>query len=268
MKKRFAILLLRLSGLVLFLFSFPLLAETARMETVRIGEASIHYTRPEGFVRADGLFPLDLSELDETFGLKTIVFAQFIPETDRDIREKNPRAVPGWYAHLACDDLFFRHSLNNAGFSVTTFLVEKVVAGQYRQPEFLMKLERLIGNTLGRKLDIRAMTQKGFVEKEPGYRSMLAYGHGVLEADEVDAKDVEDAAAETFIMASLTTFYLTEGKLITLLQASRISSEADLPAFTQKALRIAAEIFGRERQPSEGRLQESGKVTGENGRKK
>ena len=65
---------------------------------------------------------------------------------------------------------------------------------------------------------------------------MLACGYGKLETE---------TGTEDFSIAILTTLYLTQGKLMIILQAGRIQSEKDLPAFTRKALRIAAEIAGQ-----------------------
>jgi hypothetical protein len=205
-------------------------------EELTLSDSVFSYTSPAGFARADGLFAVDLDELDEEFGLNTLIFAQYIPEADIPIRKNDPRAVPAWYVHLAYDGKYSSVRFGKTLFRSTSYAVGKILARQYGKPEFTSKLETLIGGALNRKVVIESMAQKGTVERKPGLRSLLAYGHGKLEGN--------DGEMEDFTMASLTTFYLVQGHWLTIVQASRIRSEADLPAFTQKALRIAAEIRG------------------------
>jgi hypothetical protein len=220
----------------LFLFIDPV--SGARADAVRLGDAVLPYTHPAGFARADDLFAIELADLDKEFGLDTVIFAKYIPEADAPMRENDRRAIPSWYVHLAYDGKYSRSRLNETFFDVIGYLIGNVLARQYGEPEFTGKLEAIIGNALRRKIVIESMAQKGLVKKEAGLRSLLAYGHGQLEG--------EDGRMEHFAMASMTTFHLTQGHWITIVQASRIRSEADLPAFTQKALRIAAEIRGRD----------------------
>ncbi len=220
------------SALVLLLC----LCGNAHGETVSIGGKSVSYALPWGFFRADGLFAIDLKELDREFGMDTVVFATFIPGTDLDARKRDRRFVPSWYAHLVYDSIFSKVSIGEAGFVVTTALVESVIAKQYAEPAFREKLGAVIAGALNRRFSVRSMTHKGFVEKELGYRSMLAYGQGELEGK---------TGMEPVNLATMTTFFLSEGKLTTIIQACRITSEQDLPSFTEKALRIAAEISGR-----------------------
>jgi hypothetical protein len=205
-------------------------------EELTLSDSVLSYTPPAGFARADGLFVVDLDELDEEFSLNTIIFAQYVPEADIPIRKNDPRAVPAWYVHLAYDDKYSRVRFGKTLFRTTSYAIAKILARQYGKPEFTGKLETLIGGALHRKIVIESMAQQGTVERKPGLRSLLAYGHGKLEGN--------DGEMEDFTMASLTTFYLAQGHWLTIVQASRIRSEADLPAFTQKALRIAAEIRG------------------------
>ena len=204
--------------------------------TVAIGDVSVTYTVPAKFTRADGLFPLDLKALDKEFSMNTVVFAVFIPEIDLKTRQNDRRAVPGWYVHLAYDDIFSNISIDRMGFNIATWLIKKVVGKQYNNADFIEKLEAVISGALNRKLKIHSMTQEGFVDDKPRYRSILAYGRGELEGD---------SGPEEVELATLTTFFMDQGKLITIIQACRIGSEKELPAFTEKALRIAAEISGR-----------------------
>jgi len=222
---------------LMFLFALALcFCADAMSETVSIGNASIAYTVPAGFVRAEKLFSPNLKEMDKAFKVDTVVFAVFVPETDFKIRQNDRRAVPHWYVHLAYDNFFSKHSIDRASFAAITWLVENGIAQQYDSAGFIKKLDTVISGTLNRKLKIRSMTQKGIVEDKPRYRSMLAYGRGVLEGD---------SGSEEIELATLTTFFLDQGKLVTILQASRIESEKDLPVFTEKALRLAAEITAR-----------------------
>ena len=209
----------------------------ARADVVRIGGSSLSYAVPTGFARADGLFPMDLEALDREFGMDTVVFATFIPEADLEARRKDPRFVPSWYVHLAYDAIFSKLSIGDTMFSTATGLVRRVIGKQYADAGFIKKLEGLISGALNRKLTIESMTQKGIVDEKPRYRSILAYGHGKLENDAGAMEDVS--------LATLTTFFLDNGKLVAIIQANRIRSEEDLPAFTEKALGIAAEITGR-----------------------
>jgi hypothetical protein len=225
-------LCLRLA-LLLFLNALP----GAWADTLTLGEDVVSYTAPAGFVRADGLFALDLADLDDEFGLDTVIVAQYIPEADAPVRENDRRAIPAWYAHLAHDGKYSRSRLGETLFAAVSHLIGKILARQYGKAEFTGKLEALIGPALGRRIVIESMTQEGFVEKSPGLRALLAHGHGWLEGD--------NGEMEPFAMASLTTFYLVQGHWLTIVQASRIHSQADLPAFTQKASRIAAEIRGQ-----------------------
>jgi len=224
----------RLALSLLLAFCF---CANAASETIVIGDASVTYAVPAGFARAGELFPLDLKDMDKGFGLNTVVFAVLVPEEDIRIRQNDPRAIPRWYVHLAYDTFFSKHSINNAGFMATTWLIKNVIGKQYDSADFMKKLETVISGALNRKLKIHAMTQKGFVDDKPRYRSMLAYGNGELE-DESGTEKVE--------LATLTTFFMDQGKLVTIIQASRIESENDLPAFTEKALRIAEEITRRQ----------------------
>ena len=205
-------------------------------ETVDIGGKSIPYQAPAGFSRADGLFNIHLKELDKEFGMDTVIFATFIPAMDLDARGRDTRYVPSWYAQLAYDRIFTRLGIGEAGFIVVTELVESVIGKQYANPAFREKLGAVIEGALNRKLVVQAMTHKGFVEKKPGYRSMLAYGHGEMEGE---------TGMEPVNLATMTTFFVSGGKLITIIQACRVASDQALPAFTEKALRIAAEISGR-----------------------
>jgi hypothetical protein len=230
-------------ALLLFLNALP----GAWADTLTLGEDVVSYTAPAGFVRADGLFALDLADLDDEFGLDTVIVAQYIPEADAPVRENDRRAIPTWYAHLSHDGKYSRSRFGETLFSAVSYIIGEILARQYGKPEFTGKLETLIGHALGRGFVIESMTQKGFVEKSPGLRALLAYGHGRLEGD--------DGEMEPFAMASLTTFYLAQGHWMTIVQASRIRSQADLPAFTQKALRIAAEI-GRQRTEDRGQKTE------------
>ncbi|MDR3322796.1 MAG: hypothetical protein LBS89_01140, partial [Zoogloeaceae bacterium] len=216
-------------------------APAASGETVQIGNAAVAFASPQGFSRADALFPIDLTRMDGEFGTNTVVFAQFVPTEEIAIREADVLAIPSWYAHLSYDDIFSRVSIGKTGFIVTTYLVEKTVARQYGKADFLRELETIISGALSRrKIIITFMTHKGFVEKKPGFRSMLAYGRGQVATKE---------GMEDFQLATLTSFYLSEGKLLTLIQATRIQDEKDLPLFTAKALRIAAEMTGYKTPP-------------------
>ena len=205
--------------------------------TVAIGDVSVTYAVPTEFTRADGLFPLDLKDLDKEFSMNTVVFAVFIPEVDLKIRQNDRRAVPNWYVHLTYDDIFSNISIDRISFNIVTWLVKKVIGKQYNNASFIEKLETIISGALNRKLKIHSMTQEGFVDDKPRYRSILAYGRGELEGD---------SGQEEVELATLTTFYIDQGKLITIIQACRIGSEKELPTFTEKALRIAAEISGRQ----------------------
>lgn len=223
-------------GIVFSLALLLCLCANAYGETVRIGNADIAYSLPAGFAKADGLFPMDLRDLDEEFGMKTVVFATFIPEADVEPRQNDSRAVPSWYAHMAYDAIFSKISLGNTGFVTTVWMVGNVIAKQYANPDFVGKLENVIAGALNRKLTILSMTHKGVVEDRPRYRSMLAYGLGELEGDN---------GMEPVALATMSTFFLEQGKLIVIIQACRIDPEDDLSAFTGKALRIAGEISGR-----------------------
>jgi hypothetical protein len=66
---------------------------------------------------------------------------------------------------------------------------------------------------------------------------MLAHGRGELEGD---------SGPEEMRLATLTTFFVAQGRFITIVQACRIKSEKELSAFTEKALRISAEISGQQ----------------------
>ncbi|MDR3213468.1 MAG: hypothetical protein LBT71_06070 [Azoarcus sp.] len=215
-----------------FLLLFSLVP--ARAETVRLGDTDLPYSPPAGFVRADGLFAVDLADLDKEFGLHTVIFTKYIPVADAPIREKNGRAIPSWYSHLTYDDKYSRYALGETVFGLISHFVGKAVASQYDKPAFIHQLEAVVSGVLKRKIVIASMTPKGFVEKKPGLYSMLAYGHGQVETD--------GGGTENFAMANMTTFYLARGRFVTIVQGSRIRSEAGVPAFTQKALRIAAEI--------------------------
>jgi len=205
-------------------------------EAVAIGDVSVTYAVPAEFTRADGLFSLNLKDLDKEFSMNTVVFAVLIPETDLKVRQNDRRAVPSWYVHLAYDDIFSNISIEHVGFNIITWLVKKVIEKQYENASFIEKLEAVISGALNRKLKIHAMTQEGFVDGEPRTRSILAYGRGELEGD---------PGPEEIELATMTTFFMDQGKLITIIQACRIGSEKDLPVFKEKALRIAAEISGR-----------------------
>jgi hypothetical protein len=135
---------------------------------------------------------------------------------------------------LSYDEKYVDATLGNSLFSVIARIIEGIIARQYKQPDFLHKLERVISGALKRKIVIESMQSRGFVEEKPGQRSILAHGRGKLEDD--------DGNMISFAMACMTTFSLWNGHWITLVQASRLHSEADLPAFTATALRIAAEI--------------------------
>ncbi|MDR1887921.1 MAG: hypothetical protein LBQ81_00800 [Zoogloeaceae bacterium] len=225
MKRLFAILLL-------LPLHIPALAET-----VELGDATIPYAAPAGFARADGLYPLDLSGLDQEFDLHSIVFAQYVPAADIPVRQNDPRAIPSWYVHLAYDDEYSRYTLNEWLFAIVAFFIDKSLVRQYDKPTFTRKLESVIGGALRRKITIEAMTQKGFVDKKTTLRSMLAHGQGLVESNNGD-----NGKMERYVMACMTTFYLREGRWLTILQGARLQSEADLPAFTTRALRIVAEI--------------------------
>jgi hypothetical protein len=210
--------------------------ETVQIGTVQIGKVSINFVNPEGFRRADALFPVDIAATDNKFGLNTIIFAKFIPEEAFAVRETDARAVPSWYIHLAHDKYFYEHGINKPVFRSITYLTDKILARQYKNADFIQTLETVIAGALRRRITLHSMTQKGFVEKKPEWRSMLACGYGKLETE---------TGTEDFSIATLTTLYLIQGKLIIILQAGRIQSEKDLPAFTGKALRLTAEIADR-----------------------
>lgn len=224
----------RLALLLVLAFCF---CANAASETIAIGDVSVTYEVPAGFARADELFPLNLKDMDKNFGLNTVVFAVLVPEEDIKIRKNDPRAIPRWYVHLAYDTFFSKHTIDNTGFIATTWLIKNVIGTQYDSADFIKKLEAVISGALNRELKIHAMTQKGFVDDAPRHRSMLAYGNGELEGQ---------SGAEKVELATLTTFFMDQGKLVTIIQASRIESEKELPAFTEKALRIAAEITRRQ----------------------
>jgi hypothetical protein len=223
-----------LPALFLSLLQIPALADTAR-----IGDAVIPYTAPVGFVRADSFYPIDLADLDQQFDLHTVIFAQYVPAADISIRKENPRAIPSWYVHLAYDSKYSQSRIDGWLFNIAAPIIDKLITHQYGKQAFTHKLETILGGALRRKITIESMTQKGLVEKTPRLRSMLAYAQGTVEND--------NGKMERFAMASLTTFILIEGRWITVLQGARIPSEADLPAFTAKARRIAAEIIQKKR---------------------
>lgn len=100
------------------------------------------------------------------------------------------------------------------------------------------EIETIVGKALRRKIIIESLKQKGFVDKRPGFRSLLYYVQGHLEAD--------DNRLEKVSLASITTFYRVEGKMVAVVQVAVIQSEDDLPAFTDKALRLAESITGWE----------------------
>ena len=224
---------LRTLAMVPALALFFCVCGNAHGETVSVGGKSVSYQTPSGFARADGLFDINLTELDKEFGMNTVVFATFIPDTDLDSRRRDRRFVPSWYAQLAYDGIFSKLSIGETRFAIVTRLVESVIGRQYAAQPFREKLGSIIAGALNRKIVVHTMTHKGFVEKEPGHRSMLAYGQGELEGE---------TGMEPVNLATMTTFFMSEGKLITIIQACRIASEQDLPVFTEKALRIAAEI--------------------------
>ena len=219
--------------LAAFLLLILCLLTPAHAETVGIGNATIPYAAPEGFRRVDGMFPLQLADLDAQFGMNTVIFAQYVPAAYAEIRQKDAQALPLWYIHLAYDSFFSKVSIGRASFASTTWLVESVLAKQYADKNFLQKLEDLIAGAINRKIAIETMQHHGVVEKKSNSRSLLALGHSKLET----ASGMVD-----FTFATMTTFCLVQGKLLTIVQIGQLQSEAELPAFTQKALRIAAQI--------------------------
>jgi len=209
------------------LFLLLSLVAPTSAETLTIGTASITYETPQGFSRADALFPLQLEELDKKFGMRTVVFAKYVPTAYLAIRETDSEALPDWYLHLTYDEKFSRLPLNRAAFVTTTVLLDKVIGHEYTTDDFKKKLEDVFRHAIGRNLTIVSMTQKGFMEKRDKARSMLATGHAVIEGR---------TGSLDFPIATLTTFVLEQRKLIAMVQIGRIRSDADLPAFTQQAL--------------------------------
>jgi hypothetical protein len=219
-----------------FLSFFLLLSFIAPVnaETVAIGAARITYKTPPGFVRADALFPLQLEEFDKEFGLRTVVFAKYVPAAHIKAHETDPEAVPDWYIHLAYDEKFSKFPLNRSGFVAVSALLNKGIAYEYTSDAFIRKLEDVFRHAIGRELTITGMTQKGFVEKKGMTRSMLATGHAVIKGE---------AGSTDLPIATMTTFVLSQRRFVTLLQIGRIGSEADLPAFTQQALERVPQIL-------------------------
>jgi hypothetical protein len=215
--------------LLLLLFVAP-----SGAETVTIGTTRIPYEAPQGFARVDTLFPLHLKELDEEFGMKSMVFAKYVPVTYLEAREKDQEALPDWYIHLVYDENLSKIPLFWPGFVMIAALADKVIAREYASDAFINKLENAFSHAIDRKLTITGMTQKGFVEKKGNTRSMLATGHATIEGK---------AAPVELPIASMTTFVLERYKLITMIQIGRINSDADLPAFTEQALNRASQMF-------------------------
>ena len=219
-----------------FLSFFLLLSLAAPIgaETLTIGTASIAYKTPPGFTKVDALFPVQLEDLDKEFGMRTVVFAKYVPTAYLAARKTDPEAMPDWYIHLTYDENFSRLSLNRAGFAATTALLDKGIGYQYTADTFKKKLEDVFRHAIGRNLTIVSMTQKGFVEKRDMARSMLAMGRAVIEGK---------AGSLDFPIATLTTFVLDQRKLIVVVQIGRIRSDADLPMFTQQALKRVVQIL-------------------------
>jgi hypothetical protein len=215
-------------------FLLLFLAASPRAETVTIGTTSIAYEAPQGFARTDTLFPVKLEELDEEFGMHTVVFAKYVPAAHLEARKADSEALPDWYIQLAYDENFSKLPLVRPGFIVVTALVDKVIAREYASDAFIGKLENVFSGAIGRKLTITGMTQKGFVEKKGKTHSMLATGYAVIEGK---------SGPLDFPIGSMTTFILEQYKLITMIQIGRIGSDADLPAFTQQALDRASRMF-------------------------
>jgi hypothetical protein len=223
--------------LFLCLFLLPGFFASAGAETVTIGTAVITYEEPQGFVRADALFPLQLDELDAEFGMRTVVFAQYVPAGYPETRAKDPEALPDWYVHFTYDDIFSRLSMGQIGFVITTTLVSMVISHEYGKDDFKRKLGDVFSHAIGRKVTVERITQKGFVEKKAGTRSMLAMGSAMIEGESGDL---------VLSIATMTTFTLDQGKLIAAIQIGRVnpdSGEADLIEFTRQALERVPQIF-------------------------
>jgi hypothetical protein len=146
--------------------------------------------------------------------------------------------VPSWYIHLAYDGHLAGYSLNSFTFAMIARLVERGVAAQYDSADFLRELEAVISGALRREFTLDFMAPRGTVDNARGIRSMLAYGFGQLETD---------SGPEDFHLATLTTMYLTQGKLVVILQAGRLEAEDGMAAFRQRAQGIAVEIMGKAR---------------------
>ena len=221
-----------------FLSFFLLLSliTPVRAETVTIGTASVTYETPQGFAKADALFPLQLETIDKAFSLHTVVFAKYVPLAWLEARKTNAdaEAIPDWYIHLAYDEKFSKLPLNRAGFVTATALLNKSISYEYTRDSFIRKLEDVFSNAIGVKLIIANMKQKGFVEKRREAHSMLATGRVTIEG-EADPTELP--------IATMATFVLNQRRFITILQIGRIDSEADLPAFTRQALDRIAQIF-------------------------
>jgi len=215
-----------------FLLFCLLLAAPSGAEVVTIGTTDIPYETPRGFARADALFPLPLKELDKEFGMQTVIFAKYVPVAYLATQKMDQEALPDWYIHLTYDEKLSKIPLLRMGFVAITALVNKIIAHAYDSDAFIGKLEKIFCQALGRKVTITVMTQKGFVEGKS--RSMLATGGAMIEG--------KTAPIELRI-ASMTTFVLTQYKLITVTQIGRINSDADLPIFTQQALDHVEQMF-------------------------
>ncbi|MDR2208957.1 MAG: hypothetical protein LBE22_08315 [Azoarcus sp.] len=217
-----------------FLLLLLFFTASSEAETVTIGTASIVYETPQGFVRADELFPVQLDELDKKFGLNTVLFAKYAPAAYPAIRKADPEALPDWYVHLAYDEKYSKIPLLRPGFVAMTALVGKVIGSKYASDDFKRKLENVFSRAIGRNLTITNLTQKGFVEKKGNARSMLATGHAVIEGK---------SGSLDMRIATMTTFVLDQYKLITIVQIGRIGSDADLPVFTREALDRVSQII-------------------------
>jgi hypothetical protein len=202
---------------------------------VSIGGVDIPYTLPAGLSPVSGLFPLDLTELDNEFNMETKVFGMFVPEADLRARAENPAALPEFYMHLAHDGVFAWLTLGDMGFTFLGSTVDLVLQRQYAEESFKKKLEAAFSGTVGVPVRIVSLADGGSIENVPGRRSFLARG---------SARATLPGGEEEFFFATVTTLHLARGKVLCTFQVRRAREENDLAAFGQEALARARRIWG------------------------
>lgn len=203
--------------------------------SVTIAGTVVSYAEPEGFQQADSVFPLCLENIDQVFGLSTEVVGAYLPQAYTRPSGTSVYELPSWYIHLVYDRKYSFLSLGKSAYAGTVWLIEQRIRKEYASQEFKDMLGEVITKAIGRDMSISSMHSLGVLKQTPNCYSLPAYGLGKIAGPD---------GVTDFPLATMTTFYLVQGKMLVIVQVGQLGSEQDMPKFTRKALKIATQITG------------------------